>query len=1704
MSSCLDKLVRLGEVLLVATLALPVLTFAASAQNTIEITGPEGVPVTGGRMVPMGPDFTISFSFEQNTAATVYKNGVFIYGGGGGGDNYDVLIDTSLHSNQAVDRYQIFNGANEGGPYTSPHVGLNFSETENIWAFNQAASFKNALAILSNGPFTPGSPLQFNVSITDEMLQTGDERFPLRPDFFNISVARLGGSLDDGSKLAETPVSRSVQYQLEAGDQPLTLFTLEPGIYELRLQLNDGLIYDKEQFEIVPDVSENIADSERTFPVLLNYGFERKVNLPAGNQYRLGDELKIEMEWIKTDPEAPDPPNYFSPNIRFEIVFPGFSNDACLHGERDLPNRTGIQAMLEPNGTNSFSISLDTSEMPVGMHQIVFLGDNDRGAAATYEEPLDQVVSFEILAPVSQSLLAYNKSGDQEQGYYYNVSLANPLPPGVSDVSVQIVRPANQTAGGAILPERIISSQSLHEGSQVSMPSSYSYLGSELRLIGRYYCGHEAICETILDSVLIDPEDQTIPDEVKDRIRFEPPQLRQPWPKMSSDPIRICGAEPDETVDYQPPPFLALEAASYPREPIAGLPVSTAFRIQNTSPHDAAGVVVELNLVDSGSQKNPVDLQHIGELCAPKASGEYECIIGDMSPGAIADLEFSSEMPMTGALIWTADLNSAGDLGGLIEQGGVIGEAWPPNIIDVVVINKQDLVQDDVPSHPYPRPENDRRGDTRYLLVVGHNLPKTATERVVIKDTPSINYNFLAFPDTENSFYQDWFTKGWLRFYDIEDAASARVRAADDRYDSILVRADLLPGVMPGNQELVLDETSGHWSLTFGDLSAQFSFVRLHENDGIDLLTNAYAPERIYLGLQPNIALPVQEIPMSLSTQVNGSQGEEISMIARRSESGDGTLYVAGPIDLHAAGKSPAFTGGTAVAINGLGSADVQLNARIDENFVFEKFQLPLDTDIASVKLLQSPADATTNWLWTDALRRASICHPAVTVSDWSQLTVQESEEIWNLMLVGTYHFTSESVLFGHHAASLLMRDMFVSVTNTRLNRLTAIQNDPIQLRGFIKYLHPRTHLSDQPILRMPIEDFNGTKTTLRYAILNSPEWLAHYYGTSEEAIEAWQIRVTREALGQVIEAGWNSINLALEAGDCEVEDLIRITGFGFEPIAARVKSHLVAPVRAISGDGVVSTVWHSDTAARFWVDQIAPLEAAVREQQRRANIDTDISLLVGTLVFLPLSVAESASLTIASFAIDLLNLGLSTTHELNQKFASDAELAFSSGATVTLGDARFEAAQKKAKSWTSTSFGIGTSLTGAIIGGFDALPKIAKLHRVARGHHVVRRMSTAAEFRAMSTADVRDYGAFLMHSRMRLQRAGFSELTQTQRRSINLANDYAEISRQTRRLPEPDLPPAAVPDPSAPTNLIRFDPDAQTGLGTVRTPRGKRIETPSQGGDVPNSLAARVPESTVIRPRPAVDIEQELPLGVRLGEGSTSEVFAHANDPENLGVRITYAKENSPAALADEFGDRMVRTRVKSEHVRAVEIKETLEFPGGVFQGRDVSRVTIVERVHETAQQTIARQGGRMTTAQMLAFDGAIRDMNRQGLAWLDNKWDNFAFVPSPLGGGRVQIVIMDPGGIVLLKKNGGLSAAEMARQVQLKINGDYATQHPRYSHIRGGKERNAIRRDGVLDFSEHFDFAAMGITGKEQIMFNPRSGRDFEYVAPIIEAPE
>ncbi len=1220
--------------------------------------------------------------------------------------------------------------------------------------------------------------------------------------------------------------------------------------------------------------------------------------------------------------------------------------------------------------------------------------------------------------------------------------------------------------------------------------------------------------------------------------------------------------EEEENPEYQAPPVIAIAAATYPEIPLPKESAALGFRVQNNSDIIASAVGIELRLMSALTELAPDDLVPHGEFCkTTDTPGRFRCDFGDMAPGATADIMFDAKTPRNGLFIWSADLDSKGDLGGLTKRGGFLGKRTKPKILDVIVIDRQIAFEDEVPVHPYPfGPHGD--GDlTRNVFVIGTDLPEEK-EDVSLTHSAKIKYFFEAFDDTDNPDHKAIIDKGWMKYFKVDDAAKANALAKEKGLRGILVDTRISKGVMPGNQTLKLNGTDGIWPLQFGDISAQLHFVRFVEDEPFDLLNNAYAPGRVYLAVQTNMELPIDSIPLNLDLSQSGVKGaKNQKIVAKRADYLGKRIYLSPPLDLYEMNDKPSLEQGISIPVQTAKKKPVQLTATIDDDFVSESFLLAEPPLKSTVKIWSSPSMQGASWRWNDALRRTAACHKdELSEYNMENIGATESKSIWNMIiLTQENHILRQSAKFGHHAAALLLRDMYLEVASEQDSRDASKYNDILRseeaIQGFMNMLRTRIYDRTIPILRMKTKHINGDEIEYRYVILNDPEWLAEQYNLTVDEVKARRRAATIEAVDKIRAEARAAKALLEEIGDCDVKKLLSITGFSFEPISRVLKSELVTTAGTRLSDGSQHTMWVSDSTARYWVDQVAPFALAVRQQEKLADKDTDLSLALLSIVTMPLMLGENVAVSLITLGLDLVDFGATTAHELDQYFDSQRELTFSKGAAVILGEDRYKKAQENAKAWYSTALSIGMSGFGVATGALETVPKLTVMNRIARGRKTARNLESVSAIDVLSNAERQDFAAFAMSSHMRRTELGASSLTDAERRSIELVDQYASSRMATRTESKMDLPPSKLVESFQPKQPIAFELINSSGVRKLDVPKkqpapasahspepppgfdpdassvpmsnsvemkraAQNIDEPVFGDEIPNSFDKRVPDDTVVKVMDSAKGEMELELGARVGNpGSTSEAFALLDDPENFVVRITYLREGSSAVKLDAFGDNVLRNKIKSEHIRAVEIRDDYQAAAGRVRTEDSGsqspavRVTVAERVTPAyemlREQTGGVAGGRgtMTVAQMQAYEGAMRDLNASGYVWLDNKPDNFAFKALDDGSGRVQVVVIDTGGIVPVRQSVadflGISKGDLARQIQLRANGKFETYLPEFAYIKDMNNRSICRYETIKElYGDAIDLDALGIKDIDNLWFNQVAGELYDYVAPLLEA--
>lgn len=570
--------------------------------------------------------------------------------------------------------------------------------------------------------------------------------------------------------------------------------------------------------------------------------------------------------------------------------------------------------------------------------------------------------------------------------------------------------------------------------------------------------------------------------------------------------------EEKENSEYQPPPVIAVEAKTYPETPVPGEPALIGFRVQNNGDIIASALTLELKILDALMSKAPEDLEPATDLCKKTGpAGRFTCGFGDLPPGAVADILFDAKTPSGGQFMWLADLDSKGDLGGLKEHGGIEGEPVKPKILEVVVIDRQTEFEDSVPVTPYPYGPSGDGDFTRNLFIVGENLPKEKGD-ISFNDGGELKYFWEAFEDTNNKDHQEIISRGWMKYYDLDDATAARAKAKKDGLTGILVDTRIASKtIMPGTKTLYMNGIPGEWELQFGDIAADIYFVRPIENEPFDLLANAYAPSRIYLVLQTNMALPIDSIPLELDLSKSGiADAKKQTITVSRKGYLDKTMYISEPLDIHNQNQKPSLENGISVPVSISKNGPALLRAYVDEVFAAKSFHLAKPVTEGAVQIWTSPASQETSWLWRDALRRAAACHSDLKDKNLETAGAEEADEIWNWIILTTSdHFPGQSVKLGQHAATLLLRDMYLKLASgkddSEASKFKSILSSDLALDGYLNMMRSKFYDSKNPILRMKVPAIDQGEIAYKYVVMNDDEWLAERYSLSVDEIKKTQ-----------------------------------------------------------------------------------------------------------------------------------------------------------------------------------------------------------------------------------------------------------------------------------------------------------------------------------------------------------------------------------------------------------------------------------------------------------------------------------------------------------------------------------------------------------------------------------------------------------------------
>ncbi len=757
-------------------------------------------------------------------------------------------------------------------------------------------------------------------------------------------------------------------------------------------------------------------------------------------------------------------------------------------------------------------------------------------------------------------------------------------------------------------------------------------------------------------------------------------------------------------------PEFKLVQKLFPEEPQIGSPIYMGFRLINLPDYVAENVVAQVQFENIETAELAKLVQNDTDECTLFKPGVFHCEFRRIAYRGHADFEFWGNLPPEGYR-WHVSWASQEGTDSIGSATGTVGEDAGIHILDVATIGDRADIIYGIPSHKYPFGGVLPGPDSRTLFITGWKLPQQAGDELnLLSSDPAIEYFYMGGPESTNQLIRELYEMGWQSFRDSHGYKSQK--DVPENLQGYLLRASLREGITPGLKRFSLNDTKAEWKLRFSDLSANLRFVR--QKGSLDKLTSAYVPEVLYIEVIPNLDLPLDEIPITLLEHVEDqAEPKRHELIAksyftedqiRRKRFITNAIVLADKPNQLPAGLAP---GAHVLKVGFAGDvADISLSANIDETFREEFFGLQVNQDVPDLRLLRTPArerlvtgfvtqanDHQAGWSFKEALMVAAKCKK-MPVHNWEELSSAEADRIINYVLLTFFvdKKREKNMKIGHHAAMLLMRNMFVDLLSLQSGNFDEILKDDAALLGLLKYMGDFYADMDFPINRIKVKDPVGTEIDYGLSVAYQNEnFLAKEYGLKVEAIHKWRVQATREAVSKMKDETDKLIKNAKAIEDCKPRKLMKLTGNGFDVVIDRLSAKMMSleTAEGASPNQIVQQ-WQPDSNSNFWIHDVKPFADAVKEQRREANIDNSLILAATTFATLPMAVVDNAAISLVVFAIDVMDASATAYIEISQYLASEKELTFSRKASVVLGMGRLEEAEVNAKGFVGVLAQVG------------------------------------------------------------------------------------------------------------------------------------------------------------------------------------------------------------------------------------------------------------------------------------------------------------------------------------------------------------------------------------------------------------------------------
>ena len=523
-----------------------------------------------------------------------------------------------------------------------------------------------------------------------------------------------------------------------------------------------------------------------------------------------------------------------------------------------------------------------------------------------------------------------------------------------------------------------------------------------------------------------------------------------------------------------------------------------------------------------------------------------------------------------------------------------------------------------------------------------------------------------------------------------------------------ILQASNANAVLPGLHPLSYRAVSKPWLLERGNVSIAARFLRQPDaNADMDTIDIAYPNDSIRVELEASQATPLERVHVVLGK--NGSilrDGSQETLAADRVNQTN--VYRTKRIKIASEEGATTSLSGDDLTIAAKPEDSLQAIAIDDSSF----------SSRSAAQLQIAEAHRGLAPIWKTALKRAAELNRQER--DWDNLSRREWTDISKLQLQLSAPVSGFTI--GEHAAMLMLRTRFIEAMKVYGEAFPILATDNADynqaVMGLARKLEPAMGGRSNPLgkVSVPYMPKDMSAGPLSYAELrffyNRSFVLEHLnpqiYDRNNIRLEDPDtyhnivvVQGLRQALPKYLEGINQAIQYAEGINDDDCLGLLRLTGNGFEAIAAVIRPQLVHTYEE-NGRRVVAP----DTIARGHLGFIDNRFNSLSEDQKIRDDIIDSALLLATVATIPVGGSGGWLARLFVAGVGLLDAAHIAINRIPQWVRERQDLEFARNAEGVIGPNRLVAAQEQQTPWWAMSLEIA-GLIGLPLDWIDAVGSI-------------------------------------------------------------------------------------------------------------------------------------------------------------------------------------------------------------------------------------------------------------------------------------------------------------------------------------------------------------------------------------------------------------